>query len=247
MPSKTSKKITTRKSPSDSATHYKLGTKKVGNDGKMWIITETVSGIKRWMPYRSEDAGVTIKNGIIQSFNFKKISSAVKKKPVRIGHLDITSNIIGAGESIFTIYNTKKGRYNIYYFDYSLIAIHESESLMDQQFKLQKGNAGCDYGMFAFSDYKRVEPYIKPNKKKTKIFPSIDFGISPGRGKKYPNYIYLYESDIRASNPIHESNDPIAMFAVNGTGDGFFYIYKGGNAFLIMSRWLEEDILDRFS
>lgn len=37
-----------RPSPSDSATLYPVGKTKKGNDGNMWVITITQSGIKRW-------------------------------------------------------------------------------------------------------------------------------------------------------------------------------------------------------
>ena len=37
-----------RKGPTDSATKYKVGTKKIGNDGNMWIIISTQSGTHRW-------------------------------------------------------------------------------------------------------------------------------------------------------------------------------------------------------
>ncbi len=37
-----------RQSPTESATLYKKGIKKKGNDGKMWKIIETSNGVKRW-------------------------------------------------------------------------------------------------------------------------------------------------------------------------------------------------------
>lgn len=37
-----------RKGPTESATKYKVGTKKLGNDGNMWIIISTQSGTHRW-------------------------------------------------------------------------------------------------------------------------------------------------------------------------------------------------------
>ena len=37
-----------RPSPSESATKFKVGTKKKGNDGNMWIIIENKNGVKRW-------------------------------------------------------------------------------------------------------------------------------------------------------------------------------------------------------
>lgn len=44
----THKKIE-RKSPSESATKFNVGTKKKGNDGNMWIITKNKNGVKRWV------------------------------------------------------------------------------------------------------------------------------------------------------------------------------------------------------
>lgn len=38
----------TRKGPSESATKYKVGTKKKGNDGNIWIIKKTSNGTHRW-------------------------------------------------------------------------------------------------------------------------------------------------------------------------------------------------------
>jgi len=37
-----------RPSPAESATLFEVGTTKKGNDGNMWVITETKSGVKRW-------------------------------------------------------------------------------------------------------------------------------------------------------------------------------------------------------
>jgi hypothetical protein len=45
---KNNKKRKDRPSPSESATTFKVGTKKKGNDGNMWIIIENKNGVKRW-------------------------------------------------------------------------------------------------------------------------------------------------------------------------------------------------------
>ena len=37
-----------RPSPSQSATLFKIGTKKKGNDGNIWIIKKNKNGINRW-------------------------------------------------------------------------------------------------------------------------------------------------------------------------------------------------------
>lgn len=41
-----------RKGPNSSATLYKIGTKKKGNDGNIWIIVENKNNIKRWQLYK---------------------------------------------------------------------------------------------------------------------------------------------------------------------------------------------------
>lgn len=41
-----------RPSPTNSATLYKTGTIKTGNDGNKWIITENKNGVKRWKLYK---------------------------------------------------------------------------------------------------------------------------------------------------------------------------------------------------
>jgi len=41
-----------RKSPEQSATLYKIGTKKTGNDKNIWIVKENKNGIKRWILFK---------------------------------------------------------------------------------------------------------------------------------------------------------------------------------------------------
>lgn len=41
-----------RPSPSKSATLYKNGTKRLGNDGNKWIVTESKNGVKKWKLYK---------------------------------------------------------------------------------------------------------------------------------------------------------------------------------------------------
>jgi hypothetical protein len=49
-----SKEVSTRPSPTQSATLYTIGTKKTGNDGNTWIITQNVNGTKRWKLYKKD-------------------------------------------------------------------------------------------------------------------------------------------------------------------------------------------------
>ena len=38
-----------RKAPNDSATEFKVGFQKKGNDGNMWKVMKTEKGVKRWI------------------------------------------------------------------------------------------------------------------------------------------------------------------------------------------------------
>ena len=41
--------VKSRKGPSVSATKFRLGTKKKGNDGNIWKIVQNKRGTKRWL------------------------------------------------------------------------------------------------------------------------------------------------------------------------------------------------------
>ena len=43
------KTLKKRKAPTNSATKYKTGTRKKGNDGNMWKVVENKNNIKRWV------------------------------------------------------------------------------------------------------------------------------------------------------------------------------------------------------
>jgi hypothetical protein len=64
-----SKEVSVRPSPTQSATLYTVGTKKTGNDGNTWIITQNVNGIKRWKLYKKVSKKI-----------FKKVSKKISKK-----------------------------------------------------------------------------------------------------------------------------------------------------------------------
>ena len=54
--------MSTRKAPSKSATLFKNGTIKKGNDGNNWIIVTTSNGIQRWKKVAVSTAKTTRKN-----------------------------------------------------------------------------------------------------------------------------------------------------------------------------------------
>jgi hypothetical protein len=53
--------MTSRKGPSKSATLFKNGTIKVGNDGNKWVIVTNKNGVKRWQKMKGASAGA-VKN-----------------------------------------------------------------------------------------------------------------------------------------------------------------------------------------
>ena len=77
---RSSKEISTRPSPTQSATLYTTGTKKTGNDGNTWIITQNVNGTKRWKLYKKISKKVSKKESKKVS---KKISKKVSKKEIK--------------------------------------------------------------------------------------------------------------------------------------------------------------------
>lgn len=70
-------KLKVRPSPSTSATLYKTGTKKTGNDGNVWAVVENVNGIKRWKRYKNKKSSKTKNNTKSKT----KTKSKSKSKP----------------------------------------------------------------------------------------------------------------------------------------------------------------------
>ena len=68
----------TRKGPSDSATKYKVGTRKLGNDGNIWIIKKTSNGIQRW---------TKVKNNSIKKIKSKPNNTTISKKDISLEKL----------------------------------------------------------------------------------------------------------------------------------------------------------------
>ncbi|AYV79066.1 MAG: hypothetical protein Faunusvirus2_13 [Faunusvirus sp.] len=44
-----------RQSPNESATLFAIGTKKMGNNGEMWIVVVTKTNVKRWAPIKNDE------------------------------------------------------------------------------------------------------------------------------------------------------------------------------------------------
>jgi hypothetical protein len=60
-----------RKGPAESATTFSVGTIKKGNDGNMWKIIITATGIHRWSIIKGNDNGATKKNKTVKNKTVK--------------------------------------------------------------------------------------------------------------------------------------------------------------------------------
>jgi hypothetical protein len=72
--------MNTRKGPAESATTFSVGTIKKGNDGNMWKIIITATGIHRWSIIKGNDNGATKKNKTVKNKTVK--NKTVKNKTV---------------------------------------------------------------------------------------------------------------------------------------------------------------------
>ena len=75
--SKSNKKKSNRKGPVDSATLFKVDTIKKGKDNKLWIIKETMNGIKRWFPYKNSS------KHIASDKSFETVKKTKKQKTIK--------------------------------------------------------------------------------------------------------------------------------------------------------------------
>ena len=64
-----------RKGPEKSATLYKVGTKKMGNDKNIWIIEENKNGVKRWVLFKKTSKIPSKKISKINNKAFSKFNS----------------------------------------------------------------------------------------------------------------------------------------------------------------------------
>ena len=89
-----------RKSPSDSATKFSIGTRRKGNDGNMWKITQDKNGKKRWQRITSgtSKASKTIKKTVRQT----------KMEKIGKNELDKLREKLATGESVVLVYTNGK-------------------------------------------------------------------------------------------------------------------------------------------
>jgi len=70
-------KSNTRKGPPESATAFSVGTIKKGNDGNMWKIIITATGIHRWSIIKGNNS-VTKKNKTVKNKTVNKVKESTQ-------------------------------------------------------------------------------------------------------------------------------------------------------------------------
>ncbi len=233
--SKSSRSKSSRKSPTESATIFEVGTKKQGNDGNLWVVKLSGNGIKRWVKCNS--TGNTEKFSAESFFNNNK---SIKLK--KILSLNIPKGSIGIGEQIYNIYKVKKGYYDIYHYSGCLIAIHQSEDLQKQTFKKIKEKAMVDTGMFAVHDVSSIihDKKTMYNKTKNVFYPYDAYDNALNHTNNSSPYVLVTKNDMDPNNP--DKKTIISVFASNSEGDGYYSIFTGKNSFFIMNHKIEKKL-----
>jgi hypothetical protein len=90
----------TRPSPGGSATLYKTGTKKTGNDGNKWIVQENINGIKRWVKIQPKSKRESKTKTKSKSKSKTKSKTKEKAKSVSLNMYDFY-NIVQITETEF--------------------------------------------------------------------------------------------------------------------------------------------------
>lgn len=239
-----------RKSPFQSATLYKVGTKKRGIDKNIWIVVINKNKIKRWKLFKKLQKIKNIKNTkkilrrkkiiktdrkkIEKTENTKKTEiqkllesqkdpdNGKLRKLTKIGKFNVNSKVI-VGDVIYSITDLIKGTYKAYRSAHNLLIVHESvDSVKNIDFEWIKTKyiIGVDTGQFGFYDLDTVQYINKLLSEKMK--------------NSLPTLKYNSKTD-RIINPsmVENLNEIDKKFMKNKYGvvgsthggDGFFNMY----------------------
>lgn len=221
-----------RKSPSDSATDFDIGTIKLGNDNKKWIVKQ-VGKSQKWVPHKENPY---VEKGIIKFnskgnytndigyVNIKELMKVGKFKFKKIQEINITSTKIGIGEIYFQIFPAVKGKYFIYGYLGSYIFCPENIDIEDLIFSDYLYEIFSDIGQTSIINVDKVKneiikfPSRKKSSKKLFTFDSeIDyFGIYSEKKR----YALLTGKQFNYEN----SKEVFGVFLDNLYGDGSFQL-----------------------
>lgn len=242
-----------RPSPSESATLFKVGTVKRGNDGNMWIVYQTSAGVKRWKKQISSKAKpalyVKVKSNNITEFQLPSIRSFKK-----IGTLKITSKVVVGDfdygpKDGFSKFG--KGTYHAYTVDDNLVL---SKKIINKTqaskiiWKYTNYSVPVDTGTFGFWDLKIVRGLAAANIVQAK---ESSKGTKRPIRKKFLNYLltkipsfYINKDTLVKIKNLDDAeffeeygfdgNTVIGFAGTTGTGDGIFGCYSYGDTALLL-------------
>ncbi len=230
-----------RPSPSESATLFKIGTIKKGNDNNMWIIAENKNGVKHWKKHTNTKESFTkIKNDVIVEFKLNTVSSFTK-----IGKLPIESNVV-IGEYNYAPNNGftkfKKGTYYIYKVDDDLVLSNANvtkNNVADTLWKDTGESVGVDGGMFGFWDLKYLKALSKFNKSKFTNIPHFnDIFDKAWYKKSVKDTGFIKIKDFNDADKFiangFDGEKIVGVISGTGIGDGVFNCYSNGNNTMLL-------------
>ena len=144
-----------RPSPSDSATLYKIGTVKKGNDSNNWIVIQTSNETHRWkkLADNKSNSRKNISKETLQLTNVNKLK--------KLTTIEITDKV-GIGDFGYKTLDMKKGNYGVYKADDNLLLINSKykvtkDFLKNILWEKTKKTVSTDSGYFGFFDVYIVE------------------------------------------------------------------------------------------
>ena len=166
--------MTSRKGPTKSATLFKNGTIKVGNDGNKWIIVTNKVGVKRWQKVKGAGAGVgaatkTMKNKTKKSKRVLEMDANPETVWGKNKPLEYFWQSLASGKKVVLIYKT--GEHKIFTMPTGKMTVRKTFNEFDDDpniVAVLSSNMSQDaYEMFLYpkAKDKSVEYVIKNYKK----------------------------------------------------------------------------------
>lgn len=238
-----------RPSPTQSATLFKVGTVKKGNDGNLWIIDQNKNGTKRWKKQQDSKSKsksksnskspktpkLKIEGDKIVEFELRKTTPFKK-----IGEFDIGTTVV-IGEMYYTpkkgFPKFKKGKYYIYKIDDSLLLSKNKIDKDDIKGVLWKNTGhgvGVDGGTFGFWDLKYLEAlgeYDKslPKNKRRPYSTGIPYYRRIWNKSNLGDTLFIKIKNLENAKLYIEGGfdgeQVIGVVGSTGTGDGSFSCY----------------------
>lgn len=190
----------TRKSPTSSATLYKVGAKKTGNDGNIWQVTTTSNNTKRWQLVRKTD---------YKKKSLSKMSNQSKKGKSTSKTITKTKSASKKGKSISKSKNTSKKGKRIY----KSTSKNKIASIIAS---IKESKSGSKY---LIHDNGGRPFLVKISDKKIDIY-TIDFDYTCVTMNDIKDDIYIYDHSITGFEKVFIGKSPLNPMTKFSGGHG---------------------------